>query len=114
MKNKCSICKQNETEINCEINLTDEGLPYKHTIYVCEPCLERAKDNLIFVCINCLSTFERNKENTIIKLSKSNNPEDKEILYGLMQMRFEQVITGVSSCPKCDKTFQQSNIVGNA
>ena len=85
----CSICKKEYTSIYTEAS---PGVK----IYVCNHCLETAKENFIFICLNCGKTYLRLKKMLIEKIS---NFELKQAYILCEDM---QIIQGIDMCIECD------------
>ena len=63
---------------------------------MCENCLEAAKDNFVFICMNCGEVFLRAKD---LFLEKINIPE---LFQAYLDCRDLQIIQGLDRCIKCD------------
>ncbi len=86
---KCSLCRQEYTSINTEVT---PGVK----IYVCENCLESAKHNFIWICMNCGKVHIRPKKSVI---ERTNNFELKRAYMLCQDM---QIIQGIDICIECD------------
>src|SRR5512143_843784 len=60
-KGLCHVCREAMTTIHAEV------APGLH-IFVCEKCLETAKQNFIWVCMQCGSVFIRPKSLVVKRL----------------------------------------------
>jgi hypothetical protein len=85
----CHVCKESISTIHAEI------VPRQH-IYVCEKCLELAKQNFIWICMHCGSVFIRPKSLVLARL------RDPEMKHALFQCKDEQIIQGIDMCVECD------------
>jgi hypothetical protein len=65
-------------------------------IFVCENCLEAAKYNFIWICMNCGKVYVRPKA---LVLSRINDPELKRAYLLCEDM---QIIQGLDMCIECD------------
>jgi hypothetical protein len=88
-KGKCTLCKNEYTSINTEVQL---GL----IIYVCNKCLESAKDNFIWICMRCGKVYHRAKK---LVIERSTNFEMKR---AYMLCEDMQIIQGIDMCIECD------------
>ncbi len=86
---KCSICKHEYTSTHVE------AMPGV-IIYVCADCLEAAKYNFIFICMNCGKVYLRPKA---LVLKRIGNPGMKKAYTLCMDM---QIIQGIDMCIECD------------
>jgi hypothetical protein len=85
----CSICKKEYTSIYTE---AAPGIK----IYVCTHCLETAKANFIFICMNCGKVYLRPKRMLIEKMSNF------ELKQAYTQCEDMQIIQGLDICVECD------------
>lgn len=85
---ECNVCKHEYTSFHFE------ALPgYK--IFVCHNCLETAKFNFIWVCLNCGKSYLRSKK---LVMSRRNG-------YGIREASFlneSQLIQGIHMCLHCN------------
>jgi hypothetical protein len=86
---KCNICKDDYTSIHVEAM---PGIK----VYVCDNCLEAAKHNFIWICMNCGKVYIRNKQ---LVLARIKNNELKRAYLLCMEM---QIIQGIDMCIGCD------------
>ena len=86
---RCSICKTEYTSIYTE---AAPGIK----IYVCTHCLETAKENFIFICMNCGKVYLRPKKMLIEKMSNF------ELKQAYTQCEDMQLIQGIDICIECD------------
>ena len=82
----CSVCKEEMTTVHADIG--------GQAVYVCEKCLEMAKQNFIWICMSCGSVFIRPKSVVINGLS------------GALRRAYEfceneQIIQGIDMCIEC-------------
>jgi hypothetical protein len=86
---QCSICKKEYSSTHIEAK---PGV----IIYVCQVCLEKSKENFIWVCTNCGKSYLRPKQLIFSRLSH----------YGLenAQLLSEGIplIQGIDICIECD------------
>jgi len=85
---KCNICKEVYTKRSVEV---DEG----EVVYVCEDCIETAKDNFIWICMCCGKTYIRPKGLVIARI------KDLEIKRAYMLCEDMQIIQGIDMCVAC-------------
>ncbi len=86
---RCTICKKEYTSIHTE------AIPGVK-IYVCSTCLETAKNNFVWICINCGKVYVRPKKAVIERL------KDIELKKAYMLCENEQIIQGIDMCIECD------------
>ena len=85
----CSICREEFTSIYVEAR---PG--YK--IYVCDNCLEAAKFNFIWICMNCGKVYIRPKSLVIKRISSY------ELKRAYVLCEDLQIIQGIDMCIACD------------
>ncbi|MCK5140097.1 MAG: hypothetical protein KAQ85_09665 [Thermodesulfovibrionia bacterium] len=85
----CSICREEHTSTYVEAT---PGVK----IYVCNTCLEAAKYNFIWVCLNCGKVYTRPKS---LVLQRIGNFEMKKAYVICKDM---QIIQGIDMCIQCD------------
>ncbi len=85
----CSICKEEYTLTHVE---TSPGLK----IYACENCLEAARYNFIWICLNCGKVYIKPK----MFLLKSNLEDELKTAH--TQCIDTVLIQGVNMCLGCD------------
>jgi hypothetical protein len=86
---KCSLCKKEYTSINTEVQPGE-------TIYVCDKCLESAKDNFIWICMSCGKVYLRPKKMVIERIA------DFEMKRAYMLCEDMQIIQGIDMCIECN------------
>jgi len=85
----CNVCKAELTTINAEVS------PGCH-VYVCEKCLESAKQNFIWICMHCGNVYIKPK---MLVLTRHTDPKHK---YAYHQCVDEQIIQGIDVCVECE------------
>jgi hypothetical protein len=88
VKRLCHICKAETTTIHAE-------LAPGQNIFVCEKCLETAKQNFIWICIHCGSAYIRPKSLVLKRLS------EPELKRAYAQCEDLQIIQGIDRCIEC-------------
>ncbi len=88
-KGLCDVCGHDSTSIHAEIS------PGRQ-IFVCEKCLETAKDNFIWICVQCRSVFIRPKSLVLARL------RDPDLKHAYAQCANMQIIQGIDRCIECD------------
>ncbi len=83
----CSICKEEMTSIHAEV------AGGRH-VYLCEKCLESAKQNFIWICMHCGSVFIRPKSLVLRRLAG-----ELKRAYALLE--HEQIVQGIDMCIEC-------------
>jgi hypothetical protein len=86
---KCNLCKKEYTSTNVEVQPGE-------FIHVCSACLEKAKTNFIFLCMDCGAVHIRNKDMII------NRIKDPDLKVAYMLCRDKQIIQGIDMCISCD------------
>lgn len=86
---RCTICKREYTSIHTEVA---PGIK----IYVCDNCLEAAKHNFIWICMNCSKVYLRPKKMVLERLN------DFEMKQAYTQCEDMQIIQGLDICVECD------------
>jgi DNA-directed RNA polymerase subunit RPC12/RpoP len=84
---RCSICKHEYTSIHVE------AMPGTR-VFVCEKCLDVAKHNFIWICLNCGKVYVRPKETIINRINGSQIRKAH-----LLNTR---IIQGIDICIECD------------
>jgi hypothetical protein len=86
---QCNICKKEYTSMHVE---------YRPGIiaYVCPACLEKTKDNFVWLCTNCGKAYFRPKKLVLNKLENS-GLENASVLCDGMQL-----IMGIEICIECN------------
>ncbi len=85
---KCNICNDTYTSTHVEIAPGE-------MIYVCAHCMEKAKDNFIWLCMSCGKVYLRPKS-LVIKRVK-----DYELKRAYMLCEDMQIIQGIEACITC-------------
>ena len=86
---QCTICKHEYTSTHTEVT---PGVK----IYVCDPCLEAAKYNFIWVCMSCGKVYLRPKKLVIERV------KDLELKRAYLLCQDMQIIQGIDMCILCD------------
>ena len=84
----CNICKDTYTMQNVEV--APDSI-----IYVCTECIEKAKDNFIWLCLTCGKTFIKPKQLVI------NRVKDLELKRAYMLCEDMLMIQGIDVCIAC-------------
>lgn len=87
-KGLCQVCKEEITTINAEVA---PGL----SVFVCEKCLESAKQNFIWICAHCGNVYIRPKSLVLKRLT------DPELKRAYQQCAELQIIQGIDQCIEC-------------
>ena len=85
---QCNICKEEYTSLHVE---AAPGI----VVYVCESCMEKAKDNFIWICVSCGIAYLRPKQMVI------NRVRDHELKRAYMLCEDMQIIQGIDMCITC-------------
>jgi len=86
---QCTICKHEYTSVHTEVM---PGVK----VYVCNNCMEAAKDNFIWICMSCGKVYLRPKKLVIEKM------HDMELKRAYMLCEDMQLIQGIDICVACD------------
>lgn len=86
---RCTICRKEYTSTHAEV------MPGVH-IHICEKCLEAAKQNFIWICMNCGTVYLRPKKLVIDRFI------DEELKKAYMICEDMQIIQGIDICVSCD------------
>ncbi len=86
---RCNICKHEYSSNHVEAM---PGIK----IFVCDDCIEAAKHNFIFICMNCGKVYLRPKKFVIDRL---NIPDLRKAYQRCEDM---QIIQGIEMCIECD------------
>jgi transposase-like protein len=86
---KCNICRHEYTSVHTEAM---PGIK----VYICNSCLEAAKHNFIWLCMDCGQVYIRNKKLVLAKL-KNNELKQAYLLCSDMQ-----IIQGIDMCIECN------------
>ncbi len=65
-------------------------------VYVCPTCLEKTKNNFIWLCIGCGKTYFRSKKTVLNRLENSGLENASLLCEGM------QLIMGVDMCIECN------------
>jgi hypothetical protein len=87
---RCHVCKEERTETYAEI------APGRH-VYVCEKCLEKAKENFIWICMHCGKVYVKPKSVVLRRLA------DPGLWRAYLQCKDLQIIQGIARCIDCDR-----------
>ena len=88
VKGHCHVCREEMTTIHTEVTA---GLD----VFVCEKCLESAKQNFIWICVSCANVYIRPKA---LVLKRLRDPRLKE---AYRQCEDLQIIQGIEHCIEC-------------
>jgi Fe2+ or Zn2+ uptake regulation protein len=86
---RCIICRHEYTSTHVEVL---PGL----SIHVCENCMESAKYNFIWICLNCGKVYRRPKA---VVMNRLKDPALKE---ACVLWEHRQIIRGIDICIECD------------
>jgi hypothetical protein len=86
---QCIVCRHEYTSTHVE------ALPGL-TIHVCEDCIESAKHNFIWICLNCGRVYLRSKA---LMVKRAKNPALEQV-FTLFEHR--PLIQGIDICIECD------------
>jgi hypothetical protein len=86
---QCSICKKEFTSMHVEF---DPG----EIIYVCPYCMEKTKDNFVWICTNCGKSFFRPRQMVLERLEASGIDNASLLGEGM------HLITGIDMCISCN------------
>ncbi len=86
---RCDLCKDEYTSINTE------AMPGVK-IYVCNNCLEAAKENFFWVCMSCGNVYSRPKKMVIERM------QNVELKRAYLLCEDKQIIQGIDTCIACD------------
>lgn len=87
-KGLCQVCREEITTISAE------AAPGQH-FFVCEKCLESAKQNFIWICAHCGNVFIRPKSLVLKRLA------DPDLRRAYQQCEDLQIIQGIDRCIEC-------------
>ncbi len=85
---QCNICKKEYTSKHVEV------MPGT-VVYVCSQCVEKAKDNFIWLCMNCGKSYIRPKDLVINKI------KNYELKRAYMLCEDMLIIQGIDMCIAC-------------
>lgn len=97
---QCSICKKEYTTTHVEAK---PGVQ----LYVCANCLEKAKDNFIWVCTNCGKSHSRPKKLIFSRLAFSGLENAHLLSEGV------PLIQGIDICIECDPEGIREYVMAN-
>lgn len=86
---KCNICKDRYTSMHVEVSPDSR-------IFVCSECIEKAKDNFIWLCMTCEKTYIKPKDLVINKI------KDHELKRAYMLCKDMLIIQGIDMCIACN------------
>jgi hypothetical protein len=86
---RCSICRYEYTSTHVE---AVSGVK----VYVCKNCLETAKNNFIWICMNCGRVYIMPKDLVIKRIN------DIELKRAYLLCRDMRIIQGIDMCIECD------------
>jgi len=86
---KCNICKDEYTATSVEIEP-------EVAVFVCDDCIDRAKDSFIWLCITCGKSYIKPKHLVINKV------KDHELKKAYMLCQDLQIIQGIDTCIACN------------
>lgn len=86
---KCNICNDVYTQSFVEVAPGE-------IIYVCGTCIEKAKENFIWLCLSCGKVYIRPKELVINKI------KDHDLKRAYMLCSDMQIIQGIDRCIACN------------
>jgi hypothetical protein len=87
-KGLCQVCRTETTTISAE------AAPGT-IVFVCEKCMETAKQNFIWICVGCGSVFIRPKSLVLARL------RDPGLKKAYMKCEGLQIIQGIDQCIEC-------------
>jgi hypothetical protein len=98
----CNVCKREYTSFHFEAR---PGLK----VFVCADCLDSAKSNFIWICLNCGNSYHRAKEVVMGRIYD----------YGIKEASFlyeNQIIHGIEACVHCNPELilEYADKLGNA
>ncbi|MBI5409963.1 MAG: hypothetical protein HZA14_11405 [Nitrospirae bacterium] len=85
---RCDICKKEYTTLNVE------AMPGR-VVYVCHTCIEKAKENFIWLCMSCGKAYIRPKDSVI------NGLQDQELKKAYLMCKEMLLIQGIDVCTGC-------------
>ena len=88
-KGLCSVCHEAMTTVHAE------GAPGA-TVFLCEKCLESAKQNFIWICLGCANVYIRPKS---LVLARLKDPELRKAYQACAEL---QIVQGIDRCVECD------------
>ncbi len=87
-KGLCQVCREALTTINADV------APGKR-VFVCEKCLETARQNFIWICAQCGNVYIRPKSLVLKRL------RDPGLREAYRQCEDLQIIQGIDQCIEC-------------
>ena len=87
-KGICHVCREELTKIHAEAS---PGID----VFVCEKCLESAKENFIWICMHCGNAYIRPKSLVLKRLT------DPALKQAYRQCEDLQIIQGIEQCVEC-------------
>jgi len=93
----------------CKKEYTSMHIEYKPgtIIYVCQGCMNKTRDNFIWLCMSCGKSYFRPKESVIGRLEAS-GLENASLLRDGMQL-----ILGIDMCIECNPQGILDYVYGN-
>jgi hypothetical protein len=88
-KGLCSVCHEATTTVHAEVA---PGT----AVFICEKCLESAKQNFIWICLGCANVYIRPKA---LVLARLKDPELRKAYHACADL---QIIQGIDRCIECD------------
>jgi len=85
---QCNICHKEYTSAHVE---AAPGV----IIYVCQTCLDKTKDNFIWLCMNCGMVHIRDKRMTVARAT------DPNIRWAYEKVLDMKIIQGLNNCINC-------------
>lgn len=86
---KCNICKKEYTSTHVE------AMPGV-TVYVCQHCMEKTKNNFIWLCMGCGKVYIRPKKQVISRI------KDSELKRAFLLCEDMLIVQGIDACIECD------------
>jgi hypothetical protein len=88
-KGLCSVCHEAMTTVHAEVA---PGA----AVFICEKCLDSAKQNFIWICLGCANVYIRPKSLVMARLK---DPELRKAYHACADL---QIIQGIDRCIECD------------
>jgi hypothetical protein len=85
---QCNVCKDRYTMQHVEVSPGS-------VVYVCSGCIEKARDNFIWICMTCGKSFIRPKQLVISRT------KDLELKKAYMLCQDALIIQGIDMCIAC-------------
>jgi hypothetical protein len=87
-KGPCHVCREEMTTTHAEVSAELD-------VFVCKKCLESAKQNFIWICVNCGNVYIRPKALVLKRLT------DPRLMQAYRQCEDLQIIQGIDHCIEC-------------